>query len=330
VTTTFAALLQAFFAERLVRERRVSHHTVAAYRDCFRLLFGFAKQRLSKVPSLLLLEDLDAPFVVDFLQYLETERDNGARSRNARLAALHSFFSYVALREPAYAHQCQRVLAIPSKRHEKRPIDFLLADEIEALLGIIDRSTWIGRRDRTLLSLAIQTGLRVSELVTLRCRDIVLGPSPYVRCEGKGRKQRCTPLRRDLVALVEAWLRERRGQPGDPAFPSQRGGPLSRDALEKLLARYATAAAAKCPSLRSKRVSPHVLRHTAAMELLRHGVDRTVIALWLGHESVETTHVYLHADLNLKEQALAKTSAFGLKPGRFRADDDLVAFLEAL
>lgn len=330
MTTTFAALLQAFFADRLVRERRVSHHTVAAYRDCFRLLFGFAKQRLSKAPSLLLLEDLDAPFVVDFLQYLETDRGNGARSRNARLAALHSFFNYVALREPAYAHQCQRVLAIPSKRHEKRPIDFLLPDEIDALLGIIDRSTWIGRRDRTLLSLAIQTGLRVSELVTLRCRDIVLGPSPYVRCEGKGRKQRCTPLRRDLVALVEAWLRERRGQPDDPVFPSQRGGPLSRDALEKLLAKYATVAAAKCPSLKSKRVSPHVLRHTAAMELLRHGVDRTVIALWLGHESVETTHVYLHADLNLKEQALAKTSALGLKPGRFRANDDLVAFLEAL
>ncbi len=330
MTTTFAALLQAFFADRLVRERRVSHHTVAAYRDCFRLLFGFAKQRLSKAPSLLLLEDLDAPFVVDFLQYLEADRGNGARSRNARLAALHSFFNYVALREPAYAHQCQRVLAIPSKRHEKRPIDFLLPDEIDALLGIIDRSTWIGRRDRTLLSLAIQTGLRVSELVTLRCRDIVLGPSPYVRCEGKGRKQRCTPLRRDLVALVEAWLRERRGQPDDPVFPSQRGGALSRDALEKLLAKYATVAAAKCPSLKSKRVSPHVLRHTAAMELLRHGVDRTVIALWLGHESVETTHVYLHADLNLKEQALAKTSALGLKPGRFRANDDLVAFLEAL
>lgn len=328
--TTFAALLQAFFAERLVRERRVSHHTVAAYRDCFRLLFGFAKRRLSKAPSALLFEDLDAPFVVDFLQYLETDRDNGARSRNARLAALHSFFSYVALREPAHAHLCQRVLAIPSKRHEKRPIDFLLADEIDALLGIIDRSTWIGRRDRTLLSLAIQTGLRVSELVTLRCRDIVLGPSPYVRCEGKGRKQRCTPLRRELVALVDAWLRERHGQPDDPVFPSQRGGPLSRDALEKLLAKYATVAAAKCPSLKGKRVSPHVLRHTAAMELLRHGVDRTVIALWLGHESVETTQVYLHADLNLKEQALARTSALGLKPGRFRADDDLVAFLEAL
>lgn len=330
MTTSFAALLQAFFAERLIRERRVSHHTVAAYRDCFRLLFGFAKQRLSKPPSLLLLEELDAPFVVDFLEYLETERAISARSRNARLAALHSFFSYVALREPACAHQCQRVLAIPSKRHEKRPIDFLLPDEIDALLGIIDRSTWIGRRDRTLLSLAIQTGLRVSELVSLRCCDIVLGSSAYVRCEGKGRKQRCTPLRRDLVALVEAWLRERRGQPDDSAFPSQRGGALSRDALEKLLTKYATAAATKCPSLRTKRISPHVLRHSAAMELLRHGVDRTVIALWLGHESVETTHVYLHADLNLKEQALSKTSALGLKPGRFRADDDLVAFLEAL
>lgn len=328
--TTFAALLQAFFAERLVRERRVSDHTVAAYRDCFRLLFEFSKARLSKAPSALLFEDLNAPFVVDFLQYLECERGNGARSRNARLAALHSFFSYVSLREPAYAHQCQRILAIPSKRHEKRAIDFLLPDEIDALLGVIDSSTWIGRRDRTLLSLAIQTGLRASELVTLRSRDIALGPSAYVRCEGKGRKQRCTPLRRDLVVLVEAWLRERGGQPDDAAFPSQRGGHLSRDALEKLLAKYATGAAAKCPSLRGKRISPHVLRHTAAMELLRHGVDRTVIALWLGHESVETTHVYLHADLNLKERALAKTSVLGLKPGRFRADDDLVAFLEAL
>lgn len=214
MTTTFAALLQAFFAERLVRERRVSHHTVAAYRDCFRLLFAFAKRRLSKTPSLLLVEDLDAPFIVDFLQHLEIERDNVARSRNARLAALHSFYSYVALREPAYAHQCQRVLAIPSKRHEKRPIDFLFAEEIEALLGIIDRSTWIGRRDRTLLSLAIQTGLRVSELVTLRCRDIVLGPSPYVRCEGKA----ASSARRRYAAIW--FLSSKRGFASELASPT--------------------------------------------------------------------------------------------------------------
>jgi site-specific recombinase XerD len=241
VTATFAALLQAFFADRLVRERRVSHHTVAAYRDCFRILFGFAKQRLSKAPSLLLLEDLDAPFVVDFLQYLETDRDNSARSRNARLAALHSFFSYVALREPAYAHQCQRVLAIPSKRHEKRPIDFLFADEIDALLGIIDRSTWIGRRDRTLLSLAIQTGLRVSELVALRCRDIVLGRARTFVARAKA-------VSSAVRHYAVIWLRSlKRGSASDVASPTIPSSPRS-EAVPSAVMRWRSCSPSTRPS----------------------------------------------------------------------------------
>jgi site-specific recombinase XerD len=327
---TLAPLLQSFFTERLLQQRRASPHTIASYRDSFRLLLAFAKQRLHKDPSDLELKALDAPFLAEFLDHLETERGNSARTRNARLGALHSFFRYVAVSDPAHAHQCQRVLAMPGKRHEKRPVDFLNEMEIEALLAAPDTSSWLGRRDRTLLSLVAQTGLRVSELISLCCQDVVLGRGAHVRCEGKGRKERCTPLRRDVVALVRAWLRERQGQPQDPLFPSLRGAALSRDAVEGLVAKHAGAAQRRCLSLRGKKIGPHVLRHAAAMNLLHHGVDRSVIALWLGHESVETTQMYLHADLLLKERALSRTTARGAKPGRFRPSDQLLTFLEGL
>lgn len=329
-TTALASLVERFFTDRLVRQQRASPHTIASYRDAFRLLLRFAQERLARVPSALAIEDLDATFVGAFLDHVEQHRRNTARTRNVRLAAIHAFFRYVAITEPAHLDRCRRILAIPVKRHERRPIAYLTRAEIDAVLATPDVSTWIGRRDRALLLLAVQTGLRVSELIHLRCGDIVLGTGAHLQCEGKGRKQRCTPLSRETVGLITAWLRERNGQSTDPMFATARGHALSRDAVERLVARHVKTAQERCPSLRRKRVSPHVLRHTAAMELLGHGVDRAVIALWLGHESVETTQMYLHADMRLKEQALARMTPPGVKPGRYRPPDQLLAFLERL
>lgn len=282
------------------------------------------------MPSQLKIEDLDAPFVVLFLEHLERSCKNSARTRNARLAAIHSFFRYVALEEPAYALHCHRILAVPNKRHEKRPIEFLTREEINALLTASDPSRWIGRRDRTLVLVAAQTGLRVSELITLNCQHVVLGTGAHVRCFGKGRKQRCTPLRPETARMLGVWLRERNGCPDDPVFPNIRGDRLSRDAVERLITKYTNRAAQTCPSLKRKSVSPHVLRHSTAMDLLQHGVDRSVIALGLGHESVETTQIYLHADMRLKEKALSRTEPLGTKLERYRPNDQLLAFLERL
>lgn len=330
ISADLPSLLQSFFTERLVRQRQASPHTIAGYRDCFRLLLRFAKERLGKNPSKIRVQDLDAPFLGLFLEHLEDARKNTACTRNARLAAIHSFFQYVALEEPAYALHCQRILAMPNKRHERRPIEFLNREECDALLAVPDLSTWLGRRDRALLLVAVQTGLRVSELIGLNCQDVVLGTGAHVHCLGKGRKQRCTPLRPETTTTLHAWLRERHGQPEQPVFPSIRGGRLSRDAIERLITKYTNVAKQTCPSLKRKKVSPHVLRHAAAMDLLQHGVDRSVIALWLGHESVETTQMYLHADMRLKEKALLRTTPLGVKPGRYRPDDQLLAFLESL
>jgi site-specific recombinase XerD len=326
----FPALLQAFFTDRLLHQRRASPHTVAAYRNTFRLLLRFAATRLGRAPSRLALADLDAAFLGEFLDHLERDRGNSARSRNARLAALHAFFRYVALAEPAHALHCQRVLAIPSKRFERGIVEFLGEEEVEALLDAPDPATWIGRRDRAILLVAVQTGLRVSELTALRHQDVTFGTGAHVRCHGKGRKLRCTPLRRDVARVLQAWLRERPAAPDDPVFSASRGGRLSEDAVERLVAKHVATAQRSCPSLEGKRVTPHTLRHTAAMHLLRRGVDRSVIALWLGHESIETTQIYLHADLRLKEQALARTACSGLAPGRYHPDDAVLAFLESL
>ena len=328
--TNFPGLVQAFFTDRLMRQRAASSNTVAGYRDCFRLLLRFAAERLGKTPSNLSLEDLDAAFLGEFLDHLEKGRCNSARTRNTRLAAIHSFFRYVSFREPGYVDLCHRVLAVPSKRYERRPIEYLTREEIAALLAAPDTTTWIGRRDHALLLVGIQTGLRVSELTGLQRNAIVLGTGAHVRCEGKGRKQRCTPLRKEVVAVMATWLRERPSDPGAPVFPSIRGGPLSPDAVESLLARHCRTAERRCPSLKRKNVTPHVLRHTAAMQLLEHGIDRSVIALWLGHESVETTQMYLHADLRLKEQALSRVTPLDVKQARYRPDDKLLAFLEGL
>ena len=326
----FPRLLTAFFTDRLMQQRQASPCTIASYRDTFRLLVHYALRELQKAPATLHLADLDTEFLGAFLTHLETERGNTARSRNTRLAAIRSFFGYVAVQEPQHAAQAQRVLAMPSKRYTRRPVDFLDRDEIEALLKAPNTETRPGRRDRTLLLVAVQTGLRASELIHLCCADVQLGPGAHVRCEGKGRKQRCTPLRQDAATALRTWLDERQGEPDSPVFPNQRGGTLSHDGLAYLLGKHVAVARQACPSLQAKRVTPHVLRHTAAMELLQNGVDRAVIALWLGHESVETTYVYLHADLKLKETALAKTTPTQGTPDRYRPDDEVLMFLNSL
>jgi integrase/recombinase XerD len=327
---TFSELLQTFFTERLMKEFNASPHTIANYRDTFRLLIAYAQRRLRKHPHQLSTQDLDASFILRFLDYLEKERGNSPRSRNVRLAAIHSFFTYAALQEPAVAGITQRVLAIQTKRCAKRPVDFLSRAESEALLSAPDQTTRSGRRDRTLLLVALQTGLRVSELIGLRCQDVALEIGAHVRCTGKGRKTRCVPLRKEVIIALQRWFRERQGQPTDPLFTNARGQSLSRDGVEYILRRHVNAARTKCPSLNTKRVTAHVLRHSTAMNLLRHGVDCSVIALWLGHETMETTQIYLHASLELKEQALAKTEPFKGRNGRYHPPEQIMAFLQSL
>jgi len=329
-SANLAALLEAFFTDRLIGQRRVSPHTVASYRDTFRLLLRFAQGELGKPPSNLAITDLSAKLVGAFLDNLEKARSNSCRSRNLRLTAIRSFFRYAALECPEYSEGIQRVLAIPRKRQSSRLVDFLTRPETEALLAVPDQTTWLGRRDRALLLLAMQTGLRLSELIGLRQGDIYLGRGAHVRCEGKGRKQRCTPLTRTTVQALRAWIREQGKDETRILFPSARGELLSHDSVQYLVAKYATTAAKSCPTLHKKRVTPHVLRHTTAMELLQAGVDRSVIALWLGHESLETTQVYLDANLALKEEALKKTSPVNATIGRFKPDDQLLSFLHNL
>lgn len=328
--STLPALLQKFFTERLMTQMDASQNTIAGYRDTFRLLLMFASKQNGKAPTKIQIADLDSTLVNDFLAHLESKRGNSARSRNTRLAAIRSFFRFVAMNEPTLMLQCQQILALPSKRYVRRTVDFLDRDEMEALAIAPDRSTWVGRRDHVILTLALQTGLRASELINLRCGDVVAGTGAHVRCEGKGRKQRCTPLRRETLKVLETWRKERGGSDQDPLFPSYSGNKLSRDALEHIVQRHTLSAAIKCPALKGKRVSPHVLRHSTAMELLQHGVDQSVIALWLGHESVETTQVYMHADLRIKEKALERMDPKTQKPSRYHPDDKLLAFLEAL
>jgi integrase/recombinase XerD len=303
--SALAPVLESFFTERLIGQRQASAHTVASYRDTFRLLLGFARRQTGKTPSKLDLDDLDAVLIGAFLDHLEGERHNSVRTRNNRLAAIHSLFAYAALRHPEHAALIQRVLAIPAKRTDRQLVSFLTNNEVDALLAAPDRDTWVGRRDHALLLVAIQTGLRVSELTALTCGDVELGTGAHLRCYGKGRKERITPLTAEVCAVLRVWLAERRGGPHDAVFPSRRRGPLSSDAVAVLVTRHARTAARRCPSLVTKTVTPHVLRHTCAMRLLAVGVDISVIALWLGHEGVETTQIYLHADLVERSSILA-------------------------
>ena len=328
--TAIAPTLQTFFTDRLIRQRQVSAHTIAAYRDTFRLLLSFAADQTGQQPHNLDLGDLDAPMIGAFLQHLEIDRHNSPRTRNARLAAIHSLFTYAALRHPEHAATIGRVLAIPPRRFERNLVTFLTEAEADALLAACDRNTWTGRRDHTMLLLAIQTGLRIGELRALTIADIRLGHGPHVHTIGKGRKERCTPLLPKTVAILKPWLAERAGTPTEPLFATSTGTALSRDAIEHRIARYLTQARTRCPSLQPKQVTAHTLRHTAAMRLLLSGVDITVIALWLGHEQVSTTNIYLHADMSQKERALARVTPPTSKPGRYRAPDTVLTFLDKL
>lgn len=326
----FPALLQRFFSDRLIGQLRASPHTVAGYRDTFRLMLLFAGEHLGRAPSELRLEDLDVTFVGRFLDHLEQDRGNTARTRNTRLAAVHAFFHYVSFTEPTHALHCQRIIGIPTKRHERGPVEFLSQTEAAALLAAPDLTQWIGRRDRALLLVALQTGLRNTEITSLRRLDVELGTGAHVRCLGKGRKTRCTPLRPDVRETLAGWLLEANGGPNDPVFPSSRGGRLSADALQRLVTRHAMTASKTCSSLSRKTVTPHTLRHSAAMDMRRRGVDQSVIALWLGHESTETVQIYTHADMQMKERALGYATTSGTTPELFHPTDPLLTFLESL
>jgi site-specific recombinase XerD len=328
--TALAPTLEAYFTERLVHQRQASPNTVAAYRDAWRLLLGFAHQCTRKQPCQLDISDLDAPLIAAFLTHLEIDRHNCPRTRNARLAAIRSFFAFAALTHPEHAALIARVLAIPTKRCDKALVNYLTDPEADAVTASPDRQRWTGRRDHALLVVALQTGLRVSELTGLRNQDVELRTGAHLRCWGKGRKERSTPLRPGTVAVLRTWITERAGTPEDPLFPTSRGTPLSRDAIAALVTKHVATAAHGQPSLHGKKVTPHVLRHSCAMALLRGGVDRSVLALWLGHEQVGTTDIYLHSDLTIKQRALARTKPHHVRPGRYRPPDRLMAFLQDL
>jgi integrase/recombinase XerD len=328
--TALAPTLQAFFTDRLIRQRHASAHTVAAYRDTLRLLLGYASAQTGLTPSALDLSDLDAALIASFLDHLEHDRGNSIRTRNARLAAIHSLFRYAALAHPEHAASIARVLAIPPKRFDRALITYLSEAEVDAILAACDQTTWTGRRDHALLLLAVQTGLRISELTGLTGTNVHLGAGAYVACHGKGRKDRITPLTSSTVTVLRNWLDGQHGDPKEPLFPTRSGSRLSRDAIEHRIAHYASTAAIACPSLHGRTITAHVLRHTCAMRLLHAGVDTSVIALWLGHESVDTTQIYLHADLELKEKALDRTKPPNGRAGRYQAPESLIAWLEAL
>jgi site-specific recombinase XerD len=327
---SLAPLLQRFFTQRLMQQRQVSPHTISSYRDCFRQFLKFVQQRLHKPPSRLSFEEIDAPLIVAFLDQLEKRQGVSVRSRNLRLTAIHSFFQYAAYEAPAHSAQIQRVLAIPSKRFTRTLVQFLTRPEVDAMLAAPDQFTWSGRRDHAFLLVAVQTGLRLSEMTGLKRADLIVGAGAHLRVIGKGRKERCTPLAQSTLAVLKAWLREPQRGEGDVLFPSAQGERLSVHGVQYLLTKHRTTASKVCPSLKEKRVTVHRLRHTMAMDLLQSGVDRSVIALWLGHESVETTQIYLEATLAMKERALAKTSPSHGRPGRYQPGDQLLGFLNSL
>ena len=328
--SALAPALQAYFTERLIGQRQASPNTIAAYRLTFCLLLRFASERIGKPPSELDIGQLDAPLIAAFLDHLERKRGNSAATRNNRLAATHSLFVYLALQHPEHAASIQRVLAIPHKRTAKTLVTYLTEPEVDALLSACDQTTWTGRRDHAMFALTIQTGLRISELAGLTCADITLATGANVHTIGKGRKERRTPLTPPTRKVLKAWVKERAGAPGDPLFPTTTGKHLSRDAIERRLARHLAIATESYPSINTKRITMHTLRHTAAMRLLLAGNDITVIALWLGHEQLSTTNVYLHADMTQKQQAIDRTNPLPAKPGRYQAPDALIAFLEDL
>lgn len=329
-SNSFAIMLERFFTHRLMQQRQASPHTISSYRDTFRQFLKFAQKQLHKPPSRFDFEDIDAPLIVTFLDSLERNQGLSIRSRNLRLTAIHSFFRYAAFESPCHSAQIQRVLAIPSKRFTRTLVQFLTRDEVDALLAAPDLCTWSGRRDHAFILLAVQTGLRLSEITGLTRDEVIIGTGAHVHVIGKGRKERCTPIAKSTLAVLKAWLREPQRGGGNILFPSAKGQRLSVHGVQYMLNKHRMAASKACPSLKSKRVTVHRLRHTMAMDLLQAGVDRSVIALWLGHESVETTQIYLEATLAIKEQALAKATPANGKPVRYQPGDQLLRFLNSL
>jgi site-specific recombinase XerD len=328
--TAIAPTLQAFFTDRLTKQLHASPRTIASYRDTLRLLLRFAHDRTGTVPSALDWDDLDEPLIAAFLEHLETDRHNSARTRNLRLTAIRSLFRYASLRHPEHAAVIARVLSIPAKRFDRRTVTYLTSEETSALIDAAPQDRWEGRRDRAMLTLAVHAGLRVSELIAVDCAEVALGTGAHVRVEGKGRKQRAVPLTKDAQAVLSVWLHERHGQPQDPLFPTRTGRRLTRDAVERRVATHVATAAQRCPSLAGKRVHPHVLRHSCAMSLLQAHVDSTVIALWLGHADTSSTQQYIHADMTIKERALALLTPPAVAPGRYTPTDDILAYLDSL
>lgn len=328
--TAIAATMQSFFTDRLITQRRVSPRTIAVYRDTMRLLVTFAAERHDGPVHRLDWGDLDAATITAFLEHCEHDRHNSTRTRNLRLTAIRSLFAYASLRHPEHAATIQQVLAIPTKRFDKPTITFLTAEQIDALIAAPDLTRWEGRRDRAFLLTALQTGLRVSELVGLNCVDVTFGTGAAVSCLGKGRRHRAVPLTAPTQAVLQVWTTERAGEPDDPLFPARTGNRLSADAVQRLVRKHATTAAVSCPSIRPEHIHPHVLRHSCAMTLLQAGVDTAVIALWLGHADIRSTNAYLHADMTIKQRALDRTTPITSPPGRFKPTDHLLAFLEAL
>jgi integrase/recombinase XerD len=326
--SALAPAMQAYFTDRMVAQRGASPNTIAAYCQTFRLLLGFAAKRAATKPSKLDIAQLDAPLIAAFLNHLEKARGNSVSTRNHRLAAIHSLFASLALQHPEHAASIQRVLAIPHKRTERNLVTYLTEPQVDALLAVCDQTIWTGRRDHAMFVLTIQAGLRISELAALTCADMTLGAGANVHTIGKGRKERRTPLVPATRTVLKAWLKERGGAPTDPLFPTTTRKHLSRDAIERRLARHLSIAAKRCPSINTKHITMHTLRHTAAMRLLIAGNDVTVIALWLGHEQLSTTNIYLHADMTHKQQAIDRAKPLDAKPGRYRPPDPLLRFLE--
>ena len=324
-----APLVQQFFTERLIAQSNVSPRTVVAYRDTFRLLLTWFEQKLRKRPEQLMLTELNVTRVAAFLDYLEIERHNAIRSRNARFAALRSFLSFAAHKEPAALGTIQAVLALPMKRFERPLLGYLTREEIDVVLDAPDGTTWSGQRDRVMLATLYNTGARVSELIGLTVGNVVLGSCAFVHLQGKGRKQRTVPLWKTTATSLRHWLRAYPRPADQPLFPNRVGGPMTRTGVTNRLQLAVETAALRCSTLK-RQISPHTVRHSTAMHLLQAGVDISVIALWLGHESIETTHIYVEADLAMKERALGAMQAPSVKSQRFRPTKDVLAFLEKL
>jgi integrase/recombinase XerD len=329
-SSSFAMLVQEFFCQRLIAQRQASRHTIASYRDTFRLLLGFAEKRLKRTPADLALTDIDPPLVLDFLDHVEQTRGNRVRTRNLRLTAIRSFMKFVAGRDPGTLASVQRVLAIPTKRFDRPLVGFLTRDEIDAILAAPSIDHWSGRRDRVLFATLYNTGARVSEIIGILRRDLSLTTSPFVQLHGKGRKDRSVPLWRTTATALQQWLSTLPASADQPVFPNRAGSAMTRSGVQDRLDRAVRTAAGHCPTLRDRRISPHLVRHSTAMHLLQAGVDLTVIALWLGHESPTTTHMYVEADLKMKQQALEKIPPAHPGAGRYRPPDKLLAFLEGL